>query len=138
MQSQNSSSATVSPTILVVDDDSDIRSLIRTFLVHEGYRVLTSEDADRAIHIIRRSPQISLLVTDYSMPQRSGMDLAREARSSNPALPVLIVSGAIVSSTQLEQMRIRGLNFLPKPFSLPQLLGEVHRILDPSSATLSA
>lgn len=127
--------------ILVVDDDADIRSLTRTFLKHEGYTVFTCESADRAIQIVRRS-HIDLLITDYSMPNRTGMDLAREAKSLRPALPVLIVSGAIVDATQLEMMRIRNWNFLPKPFSLPQLLSEVHRILTPaalqSSATLSA
>jgi DNA-binding NtrC family response regulator len=129
-------------TILVVDDDSDIRSLIRTFLEHEGYRVHTCEDADRAVHIFRRSPNIDLLITDFSMPERSGMHLAREIKSMRPSLPVLIVSGLIMASVELEQMRIRNWNFLPKPFSLPQLLAEVHRILGSApvqgSATLRA
>jgi len=120
-------------TILVVDDDSDIRSLIRTFLEHEGYSVHTCEDADRAVHIFRRSRNIDLLITDFSMPERSGMDLAREIKSMRPSLPVLIVSGIIMASVELEQMRIRNWNFLPKPFSLPQLLAEVHRILGSTS-----
>lgn len=119
----------VSRTILVVDDDSDIRSLIRTFLEHEGYNVHTCEDADRAVHIFRRSPGIDLLITDFSMPERTGLDLAREIKSIRPALPVLIVSGIIMAAAELERMRIRNWNFLPKPFSLPQLLAEVHRIL---------
>lgn len=127
--------------ILVVDDDSDIRSLSRTFLEHEGYNVFTCENADRAIHIFRRS-KIDLLITDYSMPNRSGMDLAREAKVIRPSLPVLIVSGMILDAAQLELMRIRNWNFLPKPFSLPQLLAEVHRILATSpvqgSVTLMA
>jgi DNA-binding NtrC family response regulator len=119
----------VSRTILVVDDDSDIRSLIRTFLEHEGYNVHTCEDADRAVHIFRRSPGIDLLITDFSMPERTGLDLAREIKSIRPTLPVLIVSGIIMAAAELERMRIRNWNFLPKPFSLPQLLAEVHRIL---------
>jgi DNA-binding NtrC family response regulator len=127
--------------VLVVDDDADIRSLTRTFLEHEGYNVFSCENADRAIHIFRRS-SIDLLITDYSMPNRTGMDLAREAKSIKPSLPVLIVSGVIVDEAQLQLMRIRNWNFLPKPFSLPQLLAEVHRILDPQlsrgSATLTA
>ena len=123
--------------ILVVDDDVDIRSLTRTFLEHEGYTVFTCESADRAIQIVRRS-RIDLLITDYSMPNRTGMDLAREAKSVRPTLPVLIVSGAIVDTVQLEMMRIRNWNFLPKPFSLPRLLSEVHRILSPAGVSVSA
>jgi DNA-binding NtrC family response regulator len=141
MHYQHLASSQALHNILVVDDDSDIRSLTRTFLEHEGYNVFSCENADRAIHIFRRTP-IDLLITDYSMPNRSGMDLAREAKAIRPSLPVLIISGAIVDESQLQLMRIRNWNFMPKPFSLPQLLGEVHRILDrlrvPDSATLTA
>jgi DNA-binding NtrC family response regulator len=130
-----------SRNILVVDDDSEIRSLTRTFLEHEGYNVFTCENADRAIHLFKRS-KIDLLITDYSMPNRSGMDLAREAKAIRPTLPVLIVSGMLLEQAQLELMRIRNWNFLPKPFSLPKLLSEVHRILAQplakGSATLTA
>ncbi len=116
-------------TILVVDDDSDIRSLTRTFLQHEGYSVCTSGDADRAAQIFHTSPHIDLLITDYSMPHRSGMDLAVELKSHQPTLPILIISGAEIAATQLALMQTHGWNFLAKPFSLPQLLSCVHTIL---------
>ena len=116
-------------TILVVDDDDDIRSLTRTFLEHEGYSVCTSGDAVRAAHIFQTSPHIDLLITDYSMPHRTGMDLALELKSLQPSLPVLIISGAMIAPHQLAQMKTHGWNFLAKPFSLPQLLANVHTIL---------
>jgi DNA-binding NtrC family response regulator len=129
--------------VLVVDDDSDIRSLTRTFLEHEGYTVYSSGDAARAAQIFSRSPGIHLLVTDYSMPQRSGFDLAKELSSLQPSLRVLIISGVILSSTELAQIQTNCWRFLPKPFSLPQLLAEIHNILSPApyddrSATLIA
>jgi DNA-binding NtrC family response regulator len=120
---------TTPSTILVVDDDPDIRSLTRTFLEHEGYEVCTSGDANRAAHIFQTSTHIDLLITDYSMPHRSGMDLALELKSIQPSLPVLIISGADIPPFQLVQMRTHGWNFLAKPFSLPQLLANVHTIL---------
>lgn len=141
MYQQQSAVFSAPRNILVVEDDHDIRALTRTFLEHAGYTVFSCENADRAISIFRRS-QIDLLITDYSMPNRTGMDLAREAKTIRPALPVLIVSGQIMEPSQLEMMRIRNWNFLPKPFSLPTLLSEVDRILNRvnmgSSATLSA
>jgi len=119
-----------SAKILVVDDDPDIRSLIRTFLEHEGYTVHVSGDADRAAKLFSRSTDIDLVITDYSMPQRSGFDLARELRSLRPSLRMLIISGAILSSGKLDQMQAYGWRFLTKPFSLPRLLAEVHSILE--------
>jgi CheY-like chemotaxis protein len=126
--------------ILVVDDDADIRSLTRTFLEGEGYAVYSSGDADRAAQIFRRSPGIELLVTDYSMPQRTGLDLARELKHLHPSLHVLIISGVFLSEDEHRLIQAQGWRFLPKPFSLPQLLTEVHEILEPypHSATLIA
>lgn len=129
--------------VLIVDDDPDIRSLTRTFLEHEGYTVYLSGDPDRATHIFRRSPGIDLLITDYSLPQRSGLDLARELTMLSPALRVLIISGAILPFPHSDRLSLQGWKFLTKPFSLPNLLAEVHQILAPdpyagSSATLIA
>ena len=124
-----------SNTILVVDDDPDIRSLTRTFLEHESYHVHTSGDVNRAARIFRSAPHIDLLITDYSMPHRSGMDLAHELKSICPTLPVLIISGIILASGQLAQMQTEGWSFLAKPFSLPRLLAAVHDILQPTQST---
>jgi DNA-binding NtrC family response regulator len=126
---ESEAQASTTSTILVVDDDLDIRSLTRTFLEHEGYHVCTSGDAGRAAQIFRRAPHIDLLITDYYMPHRSGLELALELKSVQPALPVLIISGAFLDPGQLEQLRSQGWNFLAKPFSLPQLLSNVHEIL---------
>ena len=116
-------------TVLVVDDDPEVRSLTRTFLEHEGYEVCTSSDATRAAQIFRHSPHIDLLITDYSMPDRSGMELALELKSLRPSLPILIMSGAILAPAQLSMMQTHGWNFLAKPFLFPQLLACVHTIL---------
>lgn len=143
MHLESTSLASRKSKILIVDDDPDVRSLTRTFLEHEGYTVYVSGDADRAAQLFRRSPGIDLVITDYSMPQRSGIDLARELKTLQPSLHVLIISGAIVTPGQLDLMQVHGWKFLPKPFSLPQLLSEVHTILEHAllpqrSATLIA
>ena len=128
-----------SRTILLVDDDSDIRSLIRTFLEHEGYRVLTCGNAERATQIFEsiaaNGGKIDLLVTDFYMPQESGMELAARLKQQTQDLPILIISGGILSDTYHQQLRLEGWNFLSKPFSLPDLLATVHVILQASLST---
>jgi PleD family two-component response regulator len=57
-------------TILLVDDDPDIRALTRTFLEHIGFRVLTSGDADRAVQIFLGAQHVNLLIADQNMPGR--------------------------------------------------------------------
>ncbi len=121
-------------TILVVDDDPDIRSLTRTFLEHEGYAVYSSGDAERAVQIFKSVAQIDLLLTDLYMPGRSGMELAGELKEVRSDLPVLLISGGLVDEAQKSRLQEEGWSFLAKPFRLPDLLGTVHRILVPAEA----
>jgi two-component system chemotaxis response regulator CheY len=121
-------------TILVVDDDADIRSLTRTFLEHEGYAVYSSGDAERAAQIFRSVPRVDLLVTDLYMPQRSGMELAAELKGIRQELPVLMISGGMVDEVQKGRLQEEGWSFLAKPFRLTELLATVHRILGPLEA----
>src|SRR6202453_4613996 len=126
-----------SSTILLVDDDPDMRSLMRTFLEHEGYRVFSSGDADRAAQIFSSAPQIDLLITDLYMPQRSGMELARELKMLRAELPVLLISGGLVDAGQKMRLQEEGWRFLSKPFLLTELLSTVHLMLAPCEAERS-
>ena len=121
-------------SILLVDDDSDIRSLTRTFLEHEGYSVFSSGDAERAGQIFRSVPRIDLLVTDLYMPGKSGMELGLELKGLRSELPVLLISGGLVVGEQMTKMQGEGWSFLAKPFRLPELLATVHKILGPVEA----
>jgi two-component system chemotaxis response regulator CheY len=128
-------SSEVSPSIiLLVDDDPDIRSLTRTFLEHEGYRVYSSGDAERAAQIFASVERIDLLVTDLYMPQRSGMELAMELKALRAELPVLMISGGLVEGEQKIRLQREGWRFLAKPFRLPELLATVHVMLEPVEA----
>jgi two-component system, chemotaxis family, chemotaxis protein CheY len=124
-------------TVLLVDDDPDMRSLTRTFLEHEGYRVFSSGDADRAAQIFSSVPRIDLLITDLYMPGRSGMELAFELKALRAELPVLMISGGFVDTGQKMRLQSEGWRFLGKPFRLPELLSTVHLMLAPSEAERS-
>jgi two-component system chemotaxis response regulator CheY len=121
-------------TILLVDDDPDIRSLTKTFLEHEGYRVFSSGDAERAAQIFSSVPRvdvprIDLLITDLYLPGRSGMELAVELKGLRSELPVLMISGGAVDGGQRAQLQQEGWRFLGKPFHLTELLSTVHVML---------
>ncbi len=118
-------------SILLVDDDVDVRSLTRTFLEHEGYRVYSSGDAARAVQIFSSVPRIDLLITDVYMPERSGLELALDLRAMRAGLPVLMISGGLVEEDQQARLEEEGWRFLAKPFLLPDLLATVHGMLEP-------
>ena len=117
-------------TILLVDDDADTRSLTRTFLEHEGYKVLTCGDVTRAVQVFHTAAFVDLLITDFYLPHTTGMDLARDLKIERNDLPVLLISGGLVGLDHLAQLRDQGWHFLGKPFALPELLATVHRILN--------
>jgi two-component system chemotaxis response regulator CheY len=116
-------------TILLVDDDADIRSLTRTFLEHEGYQVFSSGEAERAAQIFSSVPRIDLLITDIYMPGRSGMELAHDLKTIRAELPILMVSGGFVDEDLKERLQEEGWRFMVKPFRLTELLSMVHVML---------
>ncbi|HXC94389.1 MAG TPA: response regulator [Edaphobacter sp.] len=120
--------------ILLVDDDPDIRSLTRTFLEHEGYSVLSSGNAVRALQIFRSVPHVDLLITDLYMPGQSGMELAQELKTARREMPVLMISGGAIDRDLETELETEGWRFLAKPFRLPELLATVHQILAPAEA----
>lgn len=116
-------------TILLVDDDEDLRFITELILSMNGYCVVSCSAADLASKTFRNSPSISLLLTDMQMPGRSGIELARELTNIRPSLPVLIVSGRIPTpETQLE-LRDRHWAFLSKAVDESTLLRTVRSLL---------
>jgi two-component system chemotaxis response regulator CheY len=116
-------------TILLVDDDADMRSLTRTFLEHEGYQVFSSGEAERAAQIFSSVPRIDLLITDIYMPGRSGMELAHDLKTIRSELPILMVSGGFVDEDLKERLQEEGWRFMVKPFRFTELLAMVHVML---------
>ena len=112
-------------TVLVVDDEPDVRSFVRTVLVRHGYEVLEAEDGQAAYELVERlSGGIELLVTDVKMPRMDGITLGQKVSTGYPAIGVLYISAYISEAPT----RGRGRHFLPKPFR-PDALVECTRSL---------
>ncbi|HTV09751.1 MAG TPA: response regulator [Candidatus Aquilonibacter sp.] len=108
--------------ILVVDDDDDLRKLLRALLEGDGYQVFSCRDAARALKIFASRGDIDLLLTDFRMPQMTGVELAQEIARARPDLPVLILSGAILPDDALAAIAAHGWDLIAKPCQIPALL----------------
>jgi two-component system response regulator DctR len=86
-------------TILCVDDSSDILAMLRVFLRHAGYHVITSGDANSAIEHFMLG-EVDLVVLDYDMPTASGVELARLFRRIDPDIPLLMFSGSVLADSE--------------------------------------
>jgi signal transduction histidine kinase len=80
-------------TILLVDDDNEVREVTRAMLHGEGHRVLEAGSGGAALDLLQREPGIELLIVDFAMPGMNGAELARLAHEQRPNLPVLFVTG---------------------------------------------
>ena len=115
------------PTVLVVDDESDVRSLVAEILRGSGYRVIAAPDGDAAIALLERAHQrVDLLVTDVVMPVMSGTDLAARVTDRSPSTRVLFVSGFVPAGSP----SLRGAPLVAKPLRRAELLDAVHTVLD--------
>lgn len=116
-------------TILVVDDESGIRQSVRGVLADEGYRVLEAEDGRGALRLIE-SERPRLVILDIWMPEMDGIELLRRIRDSDPATPVIVISGHGNIETAVTATKLGAFDFIEKPFSLDGLLHVVDRALE--------
>ncbi len=117
-------------TILLVDDDESIRTLIRVGLEQRGYTVLEARFNSEALLITRRHEgPIHLMVADVMMPGLNGRELAYMLSSSRPHMKVLYISGYPLEIVR-EKLRDPDMaNFLQKPFTVETLVGKMRELL---------
>jgi CheY-like chemotaxis protein len=117
-------------TILVVEDDDDVRIYSTEGLRDLGFTVLEAHDGASALRVLELHPEVALLLTDVGLPNMNGRQLADEARRRNPTLRVLFTSGyarnAIVHQGRLDP----GVELLTKPFTRAELGARVRDVLD--------
>jgi len=127
-------------TILVVDDDVSVLTVVKCMLECADYTVLLANNAIAALRIAKDiETAIDLLITDVIMPDLQGPDLAERMLTLRPELKVLFMSGFADSDVVRIRVLDRNLGFLPKPFAPDGLLETVERILAmPTARTMAA
>ncbi len=118
-------------TILLVEDEENLRRLARQSLENKGYRVIDAPDGAAAIQISQAHPgPIHLLLTDVIMPGMNGRELANQISPSRPEMRVLYMSGYTENHIGHNGTLDQGITLLQKPFNLPALHAKVRELLD--------
>ncbi len=118
-------------TILVVEDDSEILSIMEKMLKGLDYTLLTSIAPEKAIGIVREyAGKIHLLITDVVMPKMNGPDLAEQLQSICPGLNCIFMSGYTADAISHQGVLAKGVHFIQKPFSREELAKIVRKALD--------
>lgn len=119
-----------SPNILVVDDEPDIRSLLKEILEDEGFEISVAENAARAREA-RRQRRPDLILLDIWMPDTDGITLLKEwSEDGHVDVPVIMMSGHGTVETAVEATRLGAYDFIEKPLSIAKLMVTVQRALE--------
>jgi len=119
-----------SETILMVEDNDEVRNLARNILQRYGYKVLEAENGEEALRISQQQQTIHLMLTDVVMPGMSGRELAECIQSQRPEIKVLYMSGYTDSAIVHHGVLTSGVNFIQKPFTPEKLTSKIREVLD--------
>jgi DNA-binding NtrC family response regulator len=116
--------------ILVVDDEIMQLQNLKIGLHTEGHSVVTAQSAEEALEQVKNAGAVpfDLIITDYLMPDISGMDLLKALREKEPFIPVILMTGYGKKDLVIEAMQHQCSGFIEKPFSLEQMVIEIARV----------
>ena len=112
--------------VLVVDDDSTLLKFFKIHLNKFFSKVLVVKNAKEAINTIKEK-EIDLVISDISMSRMDGIQLMKKIQRFDPSIPVFLISGALLSDDQREEINTNADGFLKKPFSIDELHDFINR-----------
>jgi two-component system phosphate regulon response regulator OmpR len=120
--------------ILVLDDDSRIRDLLRRYLAQEGFEVILAEDS-KALNRILLRDAVDLIVLDLMMPGEDGLSVCRRLRASNDRTPIIMLTAKGEDVDRIVGLEVGADDYLAKPFNPRELLARIHAVLRRRPAT---
>lgn len=115
--------------IMIVEDEEEMRSLIRTFLERDGYTVIEANDGVQALSLFKENENdIHLLIVDIMMPFMDGFTFAKEIKSFSN-VPIIFLSAKGADSDKVHGLKIGGDDYIVKPFSPSELLARIESVL---------
>ena len=114
--------------ILVVDDESRMRKLVRDFLTRQNYEVLEAADGEEALDIFYKDKAIALLILDVMMPDMNGFQVLQKIREKNN-VPVLMLTAKSDEEDKVSGLRLGADDYLTKPFGINELMARVNSLI---------
>lgn len=108
------------PTILIVDDEQNIRRVLEAAFQKDGYQVLTAAHGHQALKALQEEP-VDVMISDVVMPDMNGLELLKKSREYNPDLTVIMMTAYGTIPSAVDAIRIGALDFLTKPLDLDVL-----------------
>ncbi|HTX78300.1 MAG TPA: response regulator transcription factor [Longilinea sp.] len=129
-------------TIMVVDDKASVRTLVREYLVEEGFRVVAAENGLNALSVARQEKP-DLILLDIMMPEMGGYEFIREYRKEHNT-PIILLTAKLEESDKVLGLELGADDYVTKPFGMRELLARIRAVLrrteqaEPQSTILRA
>ncbi|MDA3812643.1 MAG: response regulator [Candidatus Cloacimonetes bacterium] len=118
-------------TILLVDDEESIRDFLSEIIEEQGYKVIKASNGKKGLRKFKEiNDKIHLLISDITMPEMSGPELANELRELQPDIKAIFISGNADENFIQEQSSNSNVSFLQKPFTFDSIISKIREILD--------
>ncbi len=128
---------TATERLLIVDDEEEMRGLLRKVLEKEGYRVAVAGDGRQALAALAQG-SFDLVVTDMLMPHDGGLELLESVHRTHPSLPVIIVTAFGDWHSYTRALELGAAAFISKPLRMSELIAAVHSALEGRGAAASS
>jgi DNA-binding response OmpR family regulator len=123
--------STAGASILIVEDEAELRNLFALILEMEGFTVLQAADGQKGLEILKGyAGTIRMVITDLNLPKVGGVDLINQARKLNPSVKIVGTSGMSGDKVREMVMRAGADDFIPKPFQAQEAIRKLKAILD--------
>ena len=116
-------------SILFVDDDPDLREIVKDQLSASGYEVDAAEDGEVAIDKLQHK-HYEVLLLDITMPNKNGMDVLRFAKDKSLNSKVIMLTGMVGLSVAIESIKLGATDYITKPYNMEYLLASIKRALE--------
>src|SRR6266478_1772235 len=117
-------------TLLVVDDERNIRVRLAGFFETCGHKVQTADSGEQAIEVLSKGGPVDLVLTDYRMAELNGLELLQHIKRQAPETPVILMTAYGTIENAVAAMKAGAYDYLVKPFSLEQIQHVVERALE--------
>ncbi len=116
-------------TILIIDDDDQLRISFERLLIDEGYQVRTAASGEAGIRMVTEAP-VDLVVLDVRLPGMNGLETFEQIHTIEKKLPVIIITAFGTTETAIEATKMGAFDYIIKPFDIPQMLNTIRQALE--------
>jgi CheY-like chemotaxis protein len=121
----NTSCSPASPTVIVAEDEPSVGELVSAVLQATGYRVFLARDGVQCIQLLEGAHEVAALLLDLTLPRMDGIEVLRRVRALTPALPIVVMSGAMTPALEADIARAGATGCLAKPFRPHELRSQM-------------